>query len=88
MQTINISLPETLAKQINYQVKNGNYASVSEFIREATRKLLGITPTNFLPQAEEEILKISRTNPSADLVFDTRKTSVKKMFSRLKKAKV
>lgn len=88
MQTINISLPTALNEQISSQVKAGNYASVSEFIREAVRKLLGISPTVFLPEAEEEILKISQSAPARDLVFDSGKVSVKKMFTKLRKAKV
>ena len=88
MQTINISLPAALNEQISSQVKAGNYASVSEFIREAVRKLLGISPTAFLPEAEEEILKISQISPAHDLAFDTGKTPLKKIFTKLRKMKV
>lgn len=88
MRTLNISLPQSLAQQVNWQVQTGNYASVSEFIREAVRKLLGITPTTFAKEAEEEILKISKTSPTQDFVFDSSKIPVKKMFTKLKKAKV
>ncbi len=88
MRTLNISLPQSLAQQVSWQVKTGNYASVSEFIREAVRKLLGINPTTFSKEAEEEILKVSQISPSKDFVFDSSKTPAKKMFSQLKKAKV
>lgn len=36
-QIINISLPENLAKMIKEEVKNGGYASVSEFFRHLLR---------------------------------------------------
>ena len=88
MKTINISLPKSLSEQISYQVKIGNYASISEFIREGARKLLSGYPISFTSEAEEEILKISRQPKKDDLVFDSSKTPVSKMFAQLKKAKV
>lgn len=36
-QTINISLPLPLKKQVDKAVKEGDYASVSEFFRDAVR---------------------------------------------------
>lgn len=36
-QIINISLPDTLVKEVKREVKTGGYASTSEFIRDALR---------------------------------------------------
>ncbi len=36
-QIINISLPDTLVKEVKKEVKSGGYASTSEFIRDALR---------------------------------------------------
>jgi Arc/MetJ-type ribon-helix-helix transcriptional regulator len=36
-QIINISLPDTLIKEVKKEVKKGGYASTSEFIRDALR---------------------------------------------------
>lgn len=36
-QIINISLPKSMAEEIDFFVKNGNYASKSEFIRSLVR---------------------------------------------------
>jgi len=43
-QTINISLPKSLADLSRQQVKNGYYSSFSEVVRDALRKLLSTTP--------------------------------------------
>lgn len=37
MQTMNISLPEPLKKFVDYQIAEGRYSSVSEYIRELIR---------------------------------------------------
>lgn len=84
VQTINISLPKTLSKQIRTQVKEGGYVSISEFIREAVRNSLK-TSAAFSPEAEKEILKIAKSPTKSDLKFDTDKTSVGQMFEKIEK---
>jgi len=37
--TLNISMPVALKKNVDLAVKEGNYASVSEFFRDAVRAL-------------------------------------------------
>lgn len=39
-ERITVSLPQNLKKKVDKAVKEGDYASISEFIREAIRKLL------------------------------------------------
>ena len=85
MQTINISLPRNLFEEIKLQTKEGTYASVSEFFREAARHLLRLSNTNLTPEAESEILQIAAGSAKKDLVFDTSKTSVKDIFKKLVK---
>ncbi len=36
-QVMNVSLPEVLVKEVKKEVKNGGYASTSEFIRHILR---------------------------------------------------
>ena len=63
--TINITLPEKLKTEVDKQIKNGFYTSVSEFIRNAIRSVLS-NPED-LPynsalslQAEKKILKAEK----------------------------
>jgi Arc/MetJ-type ribon-helix-helix transcriptional regulator len=35
--TLNISMPASLKREVDKEVKEGNYASVSEFFRDAVR---------------------------------------------------
>jgi Arc/MetJ-type ribon-helix-helix transcriptional regulator len=88
MQTINISLPKNLFEEIRLQTKEGTYASVSEFFREAARHLLRLSNNNFTPEAESEILQISAGSVKKDLVFDNSKTPVKDIFKKINKAKI
>ena len=37
MQTINISLPDALRQYVEEQVRNGDYASASEYFRDLVR---------------------------------------------------
>lgn len=88
MQTINISLPKNLFEQIRLQTQLGSYASISEFIREASRYLLRSSSVDFTQEAQAEILKISKQSLKDDLVFNLKKTTTKKIFQKLKKTKI
>jgi antitoxin ParD1/3/4 len=37
MQTMNISLPDTMKRYVDEQVKSGDYSSVSEYVRDLVR---------------------------------------------------
>jgi putative addiction module CopG family antidote len=54
---INISLPPKLAKMIKNEVKEGGYASVSEFIRHLVRLWHTQQLTNDLRSSEKDIAK-------------------------------
>jgi len=84
IQTINISLPKTLSKQIRAEVENGGYVSTSEFIREAVRNFLK-TSTAFSKEAQEEILQASKIPLEKDLKFNSHKTSTSQMFEKIGK---
>ena len=63
--TINITLPIPLKKAVEDRVKSGFYTSVSEFIRQAVRKLLFAADEipygpSFSKEAEKEILRAER----------------------------
>jgi putative addiction module CopG family antidote len=53
---INISMPAELKKEIELAVKEGNYASKSEFIRDAIRALKRQRIVEEIEQAEQDIL--------------------------------
>ncbi len=88
MQTINISLPKNLFDQIRLETKEGTYASVSEFFREAARHLLRTSAIGFNSAAEEEILGVAKTSAKSDVVFDHKKTNTAKMFKKIRQAKI
>ena len=83
-KTINISLPKALSEQIRYQVKEGGYASISEYIRVAIRSFLK-TSSGFSPGAEEEILRLSQASTKKDLKFDSKKQSVSQFLEQITK---
>ena len=81
-KTMNISVPKNLADQVQFQVKLGEYVSVSEFIREAIRDLLR-KKQGFASEAEKEILKISQSPTKPDYKFDSKKTNANQMLKSI-----
>jgi Arc/MetJ-type ribon-helix-helix transcriptional regulator len=51
---INISLPPNMAKQVKQEVKEGNYASTSEFFRHLLRTQNTIKLANELKERRKE----------------------------------
>jgi Arc/MetJ-type ribon-helix-helix transcriptional regulator len=71
MQTVNISLPVSLYSQAKAYMENTGYASISEVMRQALRKLLRLeelTENGYTKQAEESILKEIK-KPTDGLIF-------------------
>jgi len=56
-QIVNISLPPALAKEVDAEVKNGNYASKSEFFRDLLRAWRRAELVKELKASQREILK-------------------------------
>lgn len=88
--TINITLPIPLKKAVEDRVKGGFYTSVSEFIRQAVRKLL--FPSDEIPygpplsaKATKEILKAEKEaleHPERNTVVKT-PAELKRFFDDL-----
>lgn len=52
---INISVPERMKKEIEYEVKEGSYASTSEFIRDLVREWMQANLLRELKQSQKDI---------------------------------
>lgn len=59
MATINISLPASMYKDAKAALKSQGYASISELIRSALRKVLypRLTVNGFTPEFEDQVLR-------------------------------
>jgi Arc/MetJ-type ribon-helix-helix transcriptional regulator len=68
--TINISMPKGLYIQAKTEAKKYHYSSVSEFIRDATRKLLypELTENGLTKQFESMVLKREKNMDKYDTV--------------------
>lgn len=53
---INISVPERMKKEIEYEVKEGSYASTSEFIRDLVREWMQANLLRELRQSQKDIV--------------------------------
>jgi antitoxin ParD1/3/4 len=60
MQTMNISLPETLKQYIEEQVSAGGYSSASEYVRELVR---ADQQRKARAQLEDELLEALKSEP-------------------------
>jgi len=70
-EVINISLPPAMVKEVRKAVKNGKYASTSEFFRELVRTwLAGEMVMQDIFQAEKEYKagKFAKINSPRDLM--------------------
>lgn len=74
--TINISLPVSMYKDAKVVSKEEGYASISELIRHALRKVLypsGLTVNGFAPEFEDLILESAKRSTKNDIVLKTDK---------------
>lgn len=55
--TINISMPMSLKKNVDLAIKEGNYASVSEFFRDAIRAWENARLVRELKESQAEITR-------------------------------
>lgn len=62
MNTINISLPSQLYKEIKSFLSKRGYASISEFFRDAARDKLHpmVTENGFTPEFEQHVLEAAK----------------------------
>lgn len=86
MTTINISLPKKMYEDVKHAVKAKQYASVSEFMRDALRKILypEITENGFTKEFEDEVLRISATSSENDTVLE-KEEDIHRYFAKLDK---
>lgn len=73
MNTINISLPENMYRDVKKISSNRGYSSVSELVRDALRKILysEVTTSGFSREFENEVLESSAQSPRKDIVLKT-----------------
>jgi Arc/MetJ-type ribon-helix-helix transcriptional regulator len=70
--TINISLPKRMLADAKKAVKDRQYASISELIRDTLRQSLypQLTENGFTPEFEEKILKSAAEPKENDIEWD------------------
>lgn len=70
--TINISLPKQMLVDAKKAVKDRQYASISELIRDTLRGVLypRLTENGFTPEFEDEILKSAAEPRENDVEWD------------------
>ena len=73
MNTVNISLPENMYKDVKKMLSGHGYSSVSELVRDALRKILysGTTESGFSRKFENEVLESAAQSPRKDIVLKT-----------------
>lgn len=86
MTTINISLPTSLYADIKKLMASRGYASISEFMRYAARKIVypTLTENGFTPEFEEAVLRSDASPRDKDLVWNTPE-EIDAYFANLKK---
>lgn len=81
-------MPSELKKAINQLVARGWYASISELIREGTRRVIETSPkltvNGFTEEFESEVLKAAKEPIDKDLVWETGE-DIDKYFNKLKR---
>lgn len=88
MSTINISLPKSMYEDAKKTLKTKGYASISELIRDALRKILyeedknAITENGFPVWFEDKVLEAEKEPIENDVVLET-KQDVKNFFKNL-----
>jgi len=86
MNTVNISLPENMYKDVKKMLSGRGYSSVSELVRDALRKILysGTTESGFSKEFENEVYESSAQSPKKDIVLKTNR-DIDKYFRKFPK---
>lgn len=73
MMTINISLPKKMYEDAKGALASRRYASISELMRDALRKLLygDVTENEFTREFEDLVLKAAKEPRRKDQVWET-----------------
>lgn len=86
MNTINISLPNSLYKEAKNTVSKMHYASISELVRDALRRILYQETGSeeyFSRDFENKVLRRAKKPYDSDIVFETEE-DLKNYFLNLK----
>lgn len=85
MATINISLPKSMYEDTKKMIRSKRYASVSELVRDALRKMLypELTENGFTPEFEEQVLRSAAEPRNKDMVWETEE-DIRNFFRDLK----
>ncbi|OGM30215.1 hypothetical protein A2630_03260 [Candidatus Woesebacteria bacterium RIFCSPHIGHO2_01_FULL_44_10] len=85
-KTINISLPVGMYQDAKRVLKEKQYTSFSELMRNSLRQTLypELTINGFTPEFEDEVLRIAATPDDNDLVWETEE-DIDKYFQQVKK---
>lgn len=86
MNTVNISLPESMYKDVKKMLSIRGYSSVSELVRDALRKILysGTTESGFSREFENKVLESAAQSPGKDIVLKTDQ-EINKYFRKFRK---
>lgn len=85
MNTVNISLPENMYKDVKKMLTSRRYSSVSELVRDALRKVLysQASESGFSRKFENEVLESSAQSLRKDIVLETER-DIDKYFRKLR----
>lgn len=83
---VNVSMPSELKKAIDQLIANGWYTSVSELVREGTRRVIKASPkltiNGFTEEFENQVLEAAKEPIDQDLVLETEE-DIDKYFNNL-----
>ncbi len=85
MATINISLPQSMYDDAKKVLIKNRYASISELMRDALRRILyqDVTENGFTTQFESQILQAAADSVDNDLILETSE-DINNYFKNLK----
>ncbi len=83
-------MPKGLYTQAKVEAKKFHYNSVSEFIRDATRKLLypRLTVNGFTPQFESMVLRREKQSTKNDIVWEGKESDLANYDKSPKKPRI
>lgn len=88
--TVNISLPKSLYEDAKRLATNRRYASISELVRDAVRRVLypALTENGFTPEFEDEILRRAKESMENDVIWEGKEADLARYAKDSKKSRV
>lgn len=86
MTTVNISLPQSMYEDAKKMLAKNRYASISELVRDALRKVMyqDVTENGFTQAFEDKVLKAATEPLNDDVILETEE-DIDKFFNTLNK---